>query len=85
MENHSNAQFNPNEITLLNKGLQYNSHARNNKWTETLAIKADAAISQINIQEQQYYKYAIAKTLEKLIILHKTPKSNIRVNKTKKN
>lgn len=61
--------------------MQYNLHAVNNKWIETLATETEAAINLINTHEQQYYKYLMAKSIEEVI--EKTTKNNHRKVKHK--
>jgi hypothetical protein len=59
------------EITLLGKRLKYNPHANKETYLLILYIEADAAaVSLINIQEGQYYKMTVAKTIEQLIKQH---------------
>jgi hypothetical protein len=54
VENHTNTQFTNDKIQLLNKGLKYNLHHKNKQWIETLALKAVTAITNLDINEQNY-------------------------------
>jgi hypothetical protein len=64
--NHTSTQFTANEIQLLNKGLKYNLHHKNKKWIETLALEAETAINSLDIKEQNYYRYAVAKKIKEI-------------------
>jgi hypothetical protein len=64
VENHTNIQFTHKEIQLLNEGLKYNLHHKNKKRTETLALEAETAISNLDISEQNYYRHAVARKLK---------------------
>jgi hypothetical protein len=41
-------------MQLLSKGLKYNLHQKHKKWIETLALEAEAALSHLDIIEQNY-------------------------------
>jgi hypothetical protein len=64
VENRTNTQFTHEEIQLLNKGLKYNLHHKNEKWIETLALEAETAISHLDTTEQNYYRHAVARKLK---------------------
>jgi hypothetical protein len=39
-------------------------HYKNKKWIETLALEAETAIRNLDITEQNYYRYAVAKKIK---------------------
>jgi hypothetical protein len=59
-------QFTNDEIQLLNKGLKYNLHHKNKKWIEILALEAETAITNLDINKQYYYKHIVAKEIEEI-------------------
>jgi hypothetical protein len=65
--NQSDIYFTDDEMQLLEKGMKYNLHHKPENWIETLAIKADAAISQLDFTTQNYYRHAVAVNINKLI------------------
>jgi hypothetical protein len=54
IENVSNITLTREETQLLNKGLKYNLHYKLKNWIETLAMEAETAITQLNLDEQAY-------------------------------
>jgi hypothetical protein len=64
--NLTNTSFTNDEMQLLNKGLKYNLHHKQRNWIKTIAIEADAAISQIYPKEQDYMRQMVAKNIQKL-------------------
>jgi hypothetical protein len=58
--NQTSIDFTKEELTLLNKGLQYNLHGKNKNWFTNLAIEADTAISLADIKDQDFLKRTIA-------------------------
>jgi predicted glycosyltransferase involved in capsule biosynthesis len=66
VENYTNIQFTHDEIQLLNKGLKYNLHYKNKKWIETLALEAETAITNLDINNQNYYRHAVAKKIKEI-------------------
>jgi hypothetical protein len=65
-KNLTNIYFSEREYDLLNKGLQHNIHYQHKHWLMQLAIEAEAAISKISLQEQDYYRYLVAHNIKKL-------------------
>jgi hypothetical protein len=49
-------------VTYLS--LKYNLHYKNKKWIETLALEAETAITNLDINEQNYYRHAVAKKIK---------------------
>jgi hypothetical protein len=74
--NYTNIQFTQSETQLLNKGLQYNLHHKNKNWIKTLALEAEAAINNLHIKEQSYYRHAVAKKKKDI---SKNNKENINI------
>jgi hypothetical protein len=64
VENYTKIQFTYNEIQLLNKGLKYNLHHKNKKWIETLALEAETATTNLDINKQNYYRHVVAKEIK---------------------
>jgi hypothetical protein len=44
---------------LLSKGLKYNLHHKHKKWIETLALEAEATISNLDVTEQNFYRHMV--------------------------
>lgn len=51
------------ETELLNKGLQYNLHFKNEIWIEGLAFEAETASSQMNVTDRECMRQLISKNL----------------------
>jgi hypothetical protein len=63
--NHTSIDFTKEELTLLNKGLQYNLHSKNKNWFKNLAIEADTAISMADAQDPRFFKKDYSNTITK--------------------
>jgi hypothetical protein len=69
--NQTSIDFTKEELTLLNKGLQYNLHSKNKNWFKNLAIEADTAISLAEAHDQDFLKRTIAKQLQNIALRSK--------------
>jgi hypothetical protein len=58
--NHTNITFTTDELTLLEKGLQYNMHHKPKHWLRNLTWEAEVAVSQLPEHQQDYTRYRVA-------------------------
>jgi hypothetical protein len=47
-------------------------HYKNKNWIETLALEAETAITNLDINEQNYYRHAVAKKIKDISKNNKT-------------
>jgi hypothetical protein len=71
VDNYTNMQFTHDEIQLLNKGLKYNLHYKKKKLIKTLALEAETAITNLDINKQNYYRHAVTKKIKDISKNHK--------------
>ena len=64
--NKTDITFSNDELTLLNKGLKYNLNHKHKNWIRTLALKAETAITQLPMCEQDYIGYQAAYNIKHL-------------------
>jgi hypothetical protein len=64
--NKTDVTFNADELALLNKGLKYNLSYKRNNWIETLALKAETAVSKLPVLEQDSIRYQVAHNIKLL-------------------
>jgi hypothetical protein len=64
--NKTNITFTNNEPTLLNKGLKYNLHRKNENWLTNLALEAETAINLIPITDRDYYRKQLSNHITQL-------------------
>jgi hypothetical protein len=76
VENYTNTHFTHDEIQLLNKRLKYNLHHKNKKLIETLALEDETAITNLDVNKQNYYRHMVAKEIEQI-------KKNSQINSNK--
>jgi len=69
--NETAIKFSDEEMTLLNKGLNYNLSHKRKHWLSNLALEAENAIMLLPIQEQDYLRCQVAHNLQ---ILYKQQK-----------
>jgi len=74
--NNTNITFNNNETNLLQKGLKYNTHAKQKNWLQNLALEAETAITQLPTTERDAYRKLVAKRIETLQRENKTKPEN---------
>jgi hypothetical protein len=69
-------------MTLLNKGLKYKLSYKTNRLSN-LALEAEAVISLLPSQEQEYIRYQVDHNLQKLKckIISRRPELQIYINK----
>jgi hypothetical protein len=46
--------------------LKYDLHHNHNKWSETLALEAETAISSLDVTEQNYYRHRVARNIKNI-------------------
>jgi len=63
---HTDIQFSPEELRLLNKGLKYNLHHKKEIWIKELALEAETAVSYLLANEQVYIRGLISHNIEQL-------------------
>jgi hypothetical protein len=82
MENQTHVGFDPEEQSLLDKGLKYNLHYRKTPWIRTLAIEAETIVNQIQHTNQNHMRFLIPKNIKNLqyqysLVHHKYYDQNI--------
>ena len=68
--------FTNSEMTLLLKGMKYNTHSKKRNWIQSLSLEAETAITQLPPRERVVYRKLIADRINKLIMqnpTHQTP------------
>jgi hypothetical protein len=65
--NNTNIPFSEPEITLLQKGLEYNLHMKHHNWLENLALEGETAVSQLPTSDCEIYRKLAA---ERITTLH---------------
>jgi len=68
--NNTNITFTKEELSLLNKGLNYNLGYKQKNWIETLALEAETAISPLPPNEQESIRYEVAHNIRHLYKKH---------------
>ena len=64
--NNTDIPFSDNEMRLLQKGLKYNTHAKNKDWIQTLALEAETAITKLPTNERDIYRKMVANRIDTL-------------------
>jgi len=70
--NNSNISFINSEITLLQKGMKYNTHSKKRNWIQNLALEAEIAITQLPSTEREVYRKLVADRINTLIMQNPT-------------
>ena len=60
------------ELTLFNKGLKYILNYKHKDWITTVALKAETAINQLPILDQEHIRHQVATNLKKLYTQYDT-------------
>jgi hypothetical protein len=68
--NNTDFTFNPDEMSLLNKGLKYNLNFKHKSWIENLGLEAETAVALLPITEQDHVRHLIAHNLGRLYGRH---------------
>jgi hypothetical protein len=58
--------FSQDEITLLNKVLEYNLHYKHEHWFTDLAVEAETAINLLPPTDQEHVRYKVTKNIQQL-------------------
>jgi hypothetical protein len=64
--NNTNITFSDDESNILHKRLKYNICFKTKNWITTLALEAEAAICSLPMQDQDYFRGQVAKTINYL-------------------
>jgi hypothetical protein len=61
--------FTTDELTVLEKGMQYNLHHKPKHWIRNLAWEPESAISQLPEHQQDYTRYRVARAILDVLCL----------------
>jgi hypothetical protein len=64
--NDTDISFTTDELSVLNQGLKYNLHYKNDNWLHTLALDADAAATHLPSHEQDGTRHLMAQHIQQL-------------------